>query len=128
MIGAFKVTLVLTLAILSSIFLIKGKLGLATKDIAELSRSKWGYNLNVAQSLCKQQADTQVGFIFIVSCWIMQFFNLIAQKGIYLGYDKRGVFATLIVTILLYFLAVNLSNYFFKQSYNQAKIILEAKE
>lgn len=65
--------LVLTLE--AALFLAKGNLGLAPKVIAELATTKWSYNLDVARSLSMQAADTWVGFVLLLTGFVLQMVN-----------------------------------------------------
>ena len=50
----------------SSVFLLKGNLGLGVETIAEISRTKARVNPHAVRSLAAQQADTRVGLALLL--------------------------------------------------------------
>ena len=77
-----------------SIFLLKGNIGLGAEEIAELSRTRLDYSVEVIRSLSGQRADTWVGLAmliaaFFLSCWNAMVAPRIADLG---PPDRRGIF------------------------------------
>ena len=64
------------LTVTSAFFLLKVNLGLSPKTLAELASTKWGHNLEVARSLCRQWADTWVGLALLLLAFAFQLWNL----------------------------------------------------
>jgi len=122
---AVKIALPLVFAVLSSFFLIQGNLSLSVEDIAELSTSKIGFNLNVAQNLCRQQANTKVGFLLVFGCWLLQFYNIISQKGLNFRYDKKGIVIAALIGIICFIVAINLSDSYYEELYEKTKLKLQ---
>ena len=65
----------LILTIESAILLARGSLVLTSKTMAEIARTKVGYNLDVAKSMATQQADTRVGAGLLFVAFALQMAN-----------------------------------------------------
>ncbi len=125
MIRTFIQVLALSVVLLSSFFLIKGTLALSKKDLAELSTSKWGYNLDVARNLCHQRSDTIVGFALLLLSFFLQLTNLLWEIRIKdFAVNKAGVVIALITSVLIFFIAYSISDFLYKTSYRQVEEIL----
>lgn len=91
-----------SLALISSFFLLKGSLGLSVSDIAELSKSRWDYSPPVVKNLSKQQADTKIGLFLILASFVLQMINLMWPMRIGdFGVSKLGVVVAVLVAILI---------------------------
>jgi len=81
--------LLLTLG--ASFFLLKGNLSLGVEDIAELSRTRFGYSEGVIENLATQQADSWVGFGLLIAAFLCQLRNALARVKIEeLGSPRYG--------------------------------------
>ena len=77
MVRTFIQVLALSLTLVASLFLLKANFGLSVKNIAEISSTRWDYNSEVARSLAQQQADTAVGFFYLLLAFGLQMGNLL---------------------------------------------------
>lgn len=66
----------LYLTLSSAVFLLKGNLSLSPQSIAELSSTKVGYNMTIATSLAKQNADTWIGLVLLLVAFFLQMWTL----------------------------------------------------
>lgn len=129
MLRTFIQVLAVTTVIMSSFFLIRGTLYLSKKDLAELSSTKLGYNLDVAKNLCCQRSDTIVGFTLLLFSFGLQMGNLLWTMRIKdFGVSKVGVIAALIVSTAILVVALMVSNYLYKTHYHQVESILKKIE
>jgi len=60
MLRSFIQVTALLLTLESAIFLARGNLGLSAKVIAQLARTKFTYNFEIAKNLSTQRADTWI--------------------------------------------------------------------
>ena len=117
--------LALLIALFSSLFLVKGTLALSTMDLAELSKPKWDYNLDVAKNLCHQRADTVVGFSLLLLSYFLQLINLLfPMRWQDFLVSKTGLVIAIIVAILIFFGFYYISNGLYKTYYQQVENIL----
>ena len=72
--------LLLTLG--ASFFLLKGNLSLGVEDIAELSRTRFGYSEGVIENLATQQAASWVGFGLLIAAFLCQLRNALVRVKI----------------------------------------------
>jgi hypothetical protein len=87
---------------ISSFFLLKGSLGLSVADIAELSKTRYGYSLQVVKNLAQQQTDTKIGLSLILASFMLQMVNLLWPMRIGdFGVSKLGVVIAVLVAILV---------------------------
>ena len=121
----FIQTLALLTILFSSFFLIKGTLALSKTDLAELSKPKWDYNLDVAKNLCHQRADTVVGFSLLLLSFFLQVINLFWEmRWQDLLINKTGMVLAIAIAILIFFASYYASNLLYKNSYSQVEQIL----
>ena len=121
----FIQTLALLITLFSSLFLAKGTLTLSTMDLAELSKPKWDYNLDVAKNLCHQRADTVVGFSLLLLSYFLQLINLLFPlRWQDFLVSKPGIAIAIIVAILIFFGSYYISNVLYTTSYQQVENIL----
>ncbi len=100
----------LSLVLISSYFLIKGMLSISAKDLAELSKTKWGYNKAVTKNLTIQRADTIVGFILLLLSFLLQTINLLWPMRIGdFSISKMGVVIAIIATAIILLIAIRFS-------------------
>lgn len=96
----------LSLVLISSYFLIKGKLSLSSKNLAELSKTRWGYNKTVTKNLTTERADTIVGCVLLILSFFLQMVNLLwPMRYRDLEISKTGVFIALITTVIISLIA-----------------------
>lgn len=111
MVRTFIQVTALLIALVAAYFLAKGSISLSARDIAELSKTKWNYNSEVAKNLSKQQADARVGGILVFSSFILQMINLLWPMRIKdFAVDQRGVVLAICVSILFFIIASAASN------------------
>jgi vacuolar-type H+-ATPase subunit I/STV1 len=121
----FIQTLALLIGLFSSLFLVKGTLALSTMDLAELSKPKWDYNLDVAKNLCRQRADIVVGFSLLLLSYFLQLINLLfPMRWQDFLVSKTGLVIAIIVAILIFFGFYYISNGLYKTYYQQVENIL----
>lgn len=102
MLRTFIQVTAITLTLAASFFLLKGNLSLSASHIAELSKTRWDYNKPVLESLSQQQADTKVGFGFLLTAFIFQLGNLLwPMRWDDFKVSKRGMVVALVVSIAL---------------------------
>jgi hypothetical protein len=100
----------LSLVLLSSYFLIKGKLSLSAKDLARLSKTKWSYNKAVIKNLTTERADTIVGFALLLLSFLLQTINLLWPMRIGdFDVSKTGIVIAIITTAIILLIAIRLS-------------------
>ena len=117
----------LLLAVESAIFLSKGNLGLSAKEIAELSKAKYGANLSVLKSLADQNSDNWIGVILLLASVIVQMVAIAFPSQIGDGPINIGVLAVSIVICgIVFVLCLKLSSRKASRLYQQAKMIVEA--
>jgi len=114
---------------MSSFFLIRGTLALSKKDLAELSSTKFGYNLDVAKNLCRQRSDTTTGFTLLLFSFLLQLSNMLWEMRIKdFNVNKTGIIIAIIVSILIFFIANAVSNNLYSTSYRQVENMLKKIE
>lgn len=129
MIRSFIQVLALTIVLMSSFFLIRGTLYLSKKDLAELSSTKFGYNLDVAKNLCHQRSDTIVGFALLLFSFTLQLINMLWTMRIKdFGVNRAGVLIALIVSILVFVITCLVSNYLYHCHYQRVEAILKKSD
>ena len=116
----------LLLVLLSSLLLIKGKITLSVESLAELSKSKWGYNLDVAKSLTQERADTIVGFVILLFSLFLQVANMLwPMRWADFATNKNGVILALVTSVIISCIAFVSSNILQQKFYKQVTTILE---
>jgi len=129
MVRTFLQVLALTFVLMSSFFLIRGTLALSKKDLAELSSTKFGYNLDVAKNLCRQRSDTTTGFTLLLFSFLLQLSNMLWEMRIKdFNVNKTGIIIAIIVSILIFFIANAVSNNLYSTSYRQVENMLKKIE
>ncbi len=111
MLRTFIQTTAIVLTLEASWFLLVGNLGLGVKTIAELSATKWGYNLDAAKTLAKQNADSWMGFALLLIAFCLQLANSLWE----MGWDDfavnwKGVALALGVGLISFFVCRAISN------------------
>ena len=125
MVRTFIQVLALSLVLISSYFLIKGTILLSVQDLAKLSVPRWGYNLDIAKNLTRQQTDTKVGFVLLLSSFLLQLINILWPIRIKdFALDWKGAVIAIAVSILIFFVANSLSAHLYRKSYEQVESIL----
>ena len=113
----------------SSVFLIKGVVGMSVKDIAELSKTGYGYTLGDAKNLAGQKSNTTVGFVLLLVSLVMQMINLLWPMRLDdFGVNPVGLIIAIVVSIGIFVIGYKISHCLEKKWYSKAKDILEAKE
>ena len=116
----------LLLVLLSSLLLIKGKITLSVESLAELSKSKWGYNLDVAKSLTQERADTIVGFIILLFSLFLQVANMLwPMRWSDFATNKKGIILALVTFAIISCIAYVSSNILQQKLYKQVTDILK---
>lgn len=124
----FIQVLVLSTTLISSYFLIEGMLVLSKNDIAGLSETRWGYNLDVANNLCRQRADTLVGFLLLLLSFLLQLINILWQLRMRdFATNWKGVISAIIVSFIIFLVANSISNLFYRKSFTQVENILKKR-
>lgn len=128
MLRTFIQVVALSITFLASFFLIKGVLVLSKNDLAELSTTKWGYNLDVAKNLCHQRSDTTVGFSLLLVSFLLQLINMLWEIRIKdFAVNKSGVILALIISFFIFLIAYSISDILYKTSYSRVESILKSK-
>ncbi len=129
MVRTFVQVLALTSVLMSSFFLIRGTLYLSKMDLAELSSTKWGYNLNVAKNLCHQRSNTIVGFTLLLLSFGLQMSNLLwSLRWCDFKVSKAGVIIALAVSAIILLVSIVVSNNLYNIQYCQVESILKKSE
>jgi len=115
--------------LISSLFLIKGSIGLSLNDMVELSLTKWGYNKEVLKNLAYNFINTKIGFIFILVGFIFQTITLLWPYTIddVGGFDKAGVILALCFSFLSVMIAVILARKLKWEIFEKAEKKLEER-
>jgi len=117
----------LLMAIVSSIFLVKGMLVMSVKDMAERSKSGAGYTPSITEHLARQKADTVVGSVLILLSFCFQSINFLRpMRWDDFGVNKIGFIIAIVVSIGISFAAFGVSIFLRKKWHSQAKDILQA--
>jgi hypothetical protein len=119
---------VLSLAtvLLSSFFLIKSVITLSVKDIIELSVPKYDYNLDVAKNLCRQRADTIIGFTLLLLSFLLQLINMLWPMRINdFAVSKMGVAIAILAAILILLISGKTANSIYIRSFKQVEFLLK---
>ena len=117
----------LSMAIVSSFFLVKGVVGMSVKEMAERSKSGYGYTPSITENLALQKADTVVGAVLILLSFFLQSINFLRpMRWDDFGVNKIGLIIAIIVSIAIIFAAYGVSICLRKKWYRRAKDILEA--
>lgn len=113
------------LVLISSYFLIKGMLSISAKDLAELSKTKWGYNKAVTKNLTTQRADTIVGFVLLLLSFLLQTANLLWPMRIGdFGVSTIGFIISVITSAIILLTAINCSGFLQRVYYKDVMKIL----
>ena len=92
----------LTLTLEAAIFLARGNLGLSVEAIAQLARTGWVYNLDVASSLSHQRADTWIGVILLLAAFGLQMGNTLwPVRWKDFGVSRLGAVLAVLVSALV---------------------------
>ena len=86
-------------------FLLQGNLGLTIEDIAEVSKSKFGYNSNVVKSLSQQQADSWIGFSLLLLAFSLQLANSFWEmRWKDFAFSKKGMALSFVAGTIVFFI------------------------
>jgi hypothetical protein len=126
MLRTFIQVLALSLALMSSFFLIKGTVTLSVNDLAELSLAKYGYNLNVLKNLSANRADTVVGFCLLIGSFLLQMANMLwALRWCDFDISKKGVLLALVASLIIggasLFISHLLQKHYYDKGYQVVK-------
>jgi magnesium-transporting ATPase (P-type) len=100
----------LSSVLISSSFLIKGNLSISEKDLAKLSKTKWGYNKAVTKNLTTQRANTIVGFVLLLLSFFLQMANLLwPMRYRDLEVSKTGAAIAVATTVMILLIAIRFS-------------------
>ena len=101
----------LALTLESAWFLARGSMGLTPAQIAELSRPKFGYNLEVAQSIAQQHADARVGTVLLLIAFALQLGHALWPMRIDdFIVDRTGAIVAVIVALIAFEGATRIAN------------------
>ncbi|NQT06921.1 MAG: hypothetical protein HQ575_05205 [Candidatus Omnitrophica bacterium] len=126
---AFKSTLPIALTGISTYFLIKSGLGLTPEKIVALSGSGFGgFSVSLADSFCRQSADTLVGGILLLLSLMAQANNMATQRGLNFEFSKRGIVLGISFALFLCLGALQLSDYIYKINKEKVSKIVYANE
>jgi len=129
MLRTFIQTTALVLTLEASWFLLICNLGLDVKTIAELSATKWGYNLNVARTLAKQNADSWIGFALLLIAFCFQLANsLWEMRWDDFSVNRKGVLLAILVGLVTLFVCMYVSKKMADKKSNAVAAILKNGE
>ncbi|NQT00690.1 MAG: hypothetical protein HQ580_01560 [Planctomycetes bacterium] len=115
----------LLLVLISSYFLIKGMLSISAKDLAELSKTKWGYNKAVTKNFTTQRADTIVGFVLLLLSFLFQTINLLwPMRYVDFGVSTIGFIIAIITSAIILLTAIKSSSFLQRVFYKNVLKIL----
>jgi len=115
----------LLLVLISSYFLIKGMLDISAKDLAELSKTKWGYNKAVTKNLTNQRAYTIVGFVLLLLSFLLQTVNLLwPMRYRDFGISTIGVIMAVITSTIILLIAIKCSGFLQRIFYKDVMKVL----
>ena len=119
----------LLLTLFAGVMLVRGSFALSPKDIAELSSSKWGHNLEMVKNLSQQQADARIGVVLLVLSVALLMINLLWPLRIKdFAVNNIGVLLAIIFSILVFILALKTSNIISTNTQREVTKILEQKQ
>ena len=125
MFRTFIQVLALGLTAASAYFLIRGVIRMSIKDIAELSKSKWGFSYQVADNLTHQRSDTIVGFTLLLVSLFVALVNLLWPMRIDdFDINYIGVVSGIVVSSIIGFIGAKISNHLQRKSFRQVIDIL----
>lgn len=117
----------LALTLESAIFLARGNLGLSAEVIAQLSRTGWGHNLDVAKSLSKQRADTWVGVVLLLIAFGLQLGNTLWPMRIKdFEVSWLGAVIAVLFSALAFWVTICLSGRLGDKTYTKVRQILSS--
>jgi len=122
-----KIT-VLSLILISTIFLIKGGLSLSAKDIFELSATPYGgYNEKVVQNLTQQNSDTIVGFVLMLLSFVLSLVDLLMPMHCdEFAMNRKGLIVAIIVSVIVFGVAYAASHSLQNNLYKEVQKIRAA--
>ncbi len=127
MLRTFIQVLALCLTLIASFFLLRPNLGLSVQNVAEVSKSKWGYNLDVAKNLVSQAADTKVGLVFLLMAFFLQMGNLVWPMRIQdFGVSKIGIALAVVLSLVVFPVGLYISKAMSTRSTEKVTKILES--
>lgn len=116
----------LLLVLISSYFLIKGMLSISAKDLAELSKTKWGYNKAVTKNLTTQRADTIIGFVLLLLSILLQTVNLLwPMRYVDFGVSTIGLIIAVITSAIILLTAIKSSSFLQRLYYKDVMKVLD---
>jgi len=128
MLRTFIQVTAVALTLVASFFLLRGNLVLSVKNIAEISETMWGYSKPVVTSLSRQQADTKVGFCFLLLAFALQVGNLLWPMRISdFEVSRVGVITAVLFSVSLLLAGVFISRTFGHAIEKQALDVLDQR-
>ena len=112
----------------AAFFLAKGNLGLSADLIAELSATKYGYNLSVARNIAEQNANSYVGIVLVILSAVIQMLALSSIEG--LGsprIDFMIIGTSIVISVIFFLLAYLIARLKANRIYRRAESILNSK-
>ncbi len=126
MLRTFIQVMALGVTLISSFFLIRGTIFLSAENIAEVSRSKWDYNLDVARNLTQSHVDTKIGFCFILLGFILQLINQLWPMRVSdFDVNRTGVLLAVMTSLMLLLIGWCASHALQENSYKKVEQILK---
>ena len=112
----------------SAYFLIRSVISMSVTDIAELSKSKWGFSSQVADNLTHQRSDTIVGFTLLLISILVGMINLLWPiSWVDFDINYAGVCTGIVISLIIFFISAKISNRLHRTSYEQVIDILNNK-
>jgi hypothetical protein len=127
-IALFNKAAAVALSAEAAFFLARGGTGLSGEQIAELAKTKFDYNLDVARALSAQRADTRVGFLLLLLSLVMAVADLVWEPKYETRWPVVAVIAALLVSSILLFVSVRYSARLARRTLNRVKTILDASD
>lgn len=128
MLRTFIQVTALILAVMSAFFLVRGVAFLSPQNLAELSKLKLQFDLNVARNLIYQRSDTIIGSSLLFLSFLIQMTNLLWPIKIGdFAVNKKGVILALVISALLFMGSLVSSDALSRHTYKEVKSILSTK-
>ena len=97
--------LTIVLSTISAYYLSKCNLGLTTKNIALLSKTKYGWNSEISKNLTEQEVFNKIGFCYLIISIMMD----IASSFFYLKTTISSLSFSLVLIAVIFIISMNSS-------------------
>lgn len=124
----FLTVTALFVGFVATFYWIKSTMQLSPKVISELSVTKWGYNLNILQSLSAQRAEAIIAFSLLIIVLLLQLISvLLPRDSMFSQSAYKGFVFSAAVVVLIVMISSRAAQYLFVKTENSAKSYIDLK-